>query len=208
MLGWDKRLTEYFRNGFEADPGGSPIILSTRLASVVPGRMAQCAANGYNTKAYNRYLNHFDAIGEIVAVDTNKHTATLLREEYHEAEYPVLALKERFPVSYTEYKARDFRSSVTLNHWDELAARKKAGNSKSARTMVFRVNVGVGIFLNGEEKEDESCLEPGDVASIVYLEGKGSYPHFIRALRSKCSGRGTYGTCRRHCPRSTDAIGH
>jgi len=183
MLGWDKRLVEYFRGGFEADPQESPIIPSAKLNSVVPGRMKQCAANGYNTKAYNRYLNHLDAIGEIIAVNTDKHTVTLLREEYREEEYPVLALKERFPITYTEYRTRDHRSNVTLSHWDELAARKKAGNSRSARTIAFNVNVGVGIILNGEEKEDESCLKPGDVASIVYLEGKGGYPHFIRALR-------------------------
>ena len=181
MLGWDKRLIEYFKNGFEADPQESPIIPSAKLDSVVPGRMAQCAANGYSTKAYNRYLNHSDAIGEIIAVDTDKHTVTLLREEYREQEYPVLALKERFPVTYNEYKTRDHRSNVTLSHWDDLAARQKAGNSTSARMIAFNVNVG--IFLNGEEKEDESCLKPGDVASIVYLEGKGGYPHFIRALR-------------------------
>ncbi len=183
ILGWDRRLIEHFRSGFEADPEGSPIIPSAKLVSIVPGRMEQCAVNGYKTKAYNRYLNHLDAIGEIIVVDTDKHTVTLLREEYREEEYPVLALKERFPVTFNEYKTRDFRSNVTLSHWDELAARKKAGNSRTARTMTFNVNVGVGIFLNGEEKGDESCLKPGDVASIVYLEGKDGYPHFIRALR-------------------------
>ncbi len=183
MLGWDKRLLACFGEGFRAEPEASPVIPSANLNSVVPDRVEQCAANGYNTRAYNRYLNHLDAIGEIVAVDTDRHTVTLLREEYREEEYPTVALKQRFPVTYTEYKTRDHRSSVTLSYWEDLAARKKAGNSRSARTMVFNVNVGVGIFLNGEEEEDERCLKPGDIASIVYLVGKDGYPHFIRALR-------------------------
>lgn len=41
---------------------------------------------------------------------------------------------------------RDHRSNVTLTHWDDLAAREKAGNSRSARTIVFNVNAGVCLF--------------------------------------------------------------
>jgi len=182
-LALDKRLIQGFRNGSSPDPTASVQIKPVGMESAVPGRTEQCAANGYNVKSYNRYVNHFDAIGEIVAVDTGRHTVTLLQEEYHEEEYPTLTLRERFPTTFAEYKTRDFRSNVSLSHWDELAARKAAGNSIKARTKVFNVNVGVGIFLNGEEQPDESCLKPGDVASIVYRKGKAGYPHFIRALR-------------------------
>jgi len=183
FLRWDKRLIEEFKAGFDADPSGNNMLSTPAYNSIIEDRTVQCKANGYDIKAYNRYANHIDIIGEIIAVDTDNYTVTMLREEFHEEEYPVLALKERFPASFNEYKTRDHRHRVTGIHWDDLAARKKAGNSKSARTLTFNVNVGVGIFLNGEEKEDESCLKIGDVASIVYLEDKGGYPHFIRAIR-------------------------
>ena len=185
VLGLEKRLLEGFKtaDGFDPDPDGGNLIKHVKMNSVVPGRMAQCAANGYDIKDYTRYRSHIDAIGEIIAVDADKHTVTLLREEYHEEEYPTLALKERFPLTFNEYKTRDHRSGITLGHWSDLAARKKAGNSKSARTLTFKVNVGVGIFLNGDEQADETCLKVGDVASIVYLDDKGGYPHFIRAIR-------------------------
>ena len=49
--------------------------------------------------------------------------------------------------------------------------------------MTFNVNVGVQMFLNGDEMPDETCLRVGDVASIVYLEDKGGYPHFISTIR-------------------------
>ena len=180
LLGWDKQLVEHFKNGFEADPSGPASIPGGNLSSIIPGRMEQCKANGYNIKAYTRYAKHIDAIGEIIAVDTDKHTVTLLREEYHEEEYPTLALVDRFPTTYAEFLASPRGNSF---HFDDLAARKKAGNSKSARTLTFKVNVGVGIFLNGDEQADETCLKVGDVASIVYLDDKGGYPHFIRAIR-------------------------
>lgn len=183
VLAMDRILIDGFRNGFTPDPAAAVQIDPVSMESTVPGRIEQCKANGYNISSYNRYANHHDAIGEIIAVDTDKHTVTLLQEEYHEEEYPTIALRERFPTTFAEYRDRDFRSNVSLSHWDELAARKEAGNSVEARTKAFTVNVGVAVFLNGEEQQNESSLEPGDVASIVYLEDKGGYPHFIRALR-------------------------
>ena len=183
FLGWDKRLIEEFKDGFDADPLGSNMIQEPSYDSIITGRMAQCASNGYNITAYSRYKNHFDAIGEIIAVDTNAHTVTLLREEYHDEDYPVLALKDRFPTTYNEFVTRDKGGSAGKFHFDDLAARKAAGNSIPARTLTFNVNVGVCMFLNGDEMPDETCLKVGDVASIVYLDDKGGYPHFIRAIR-------------------------
>ncbi|RLC50011.1 MAG: hypothetical protein DRH79_08230 [Candidatus Cloacimonadota bacterium] len=183
ILGMDKKLIDCFKNGFNPDPSGSKLLPTASLNSIIPGRMAQCASNGYNITAYSRYKNHFDAIGEIIAVDTNAHTVTLLREEYHDEDYPVLALKDRFPTTYNEFVTRDKGGSAGKFHFDDLAARKAAGNSIPARTLTFNVNVGVCMFLNGDEMPDETCLKVGDVASIVYLDDKGGYPHFIRAIR-------------------------
>ena len=95
MLGMDKKLIDCFKNGFNPDPSGSKLLPTASLDSIIPGRMAQCASNGYSITSYNRYALHTDAIGEIIAVDTNAHTVTLLREEYHEEEYPTVALKDR-----------------------------------------------------------------------------------------------------------------
>ncbi len=183
VLSWEKKLIDGFKNGFTADPAGSPWIDRVNTTSSVPGRVAQTESNGYSITSYSRYALHTDAIGEIIAVDTNAHTVTLLREEYHEEEYPTVALKDRFPTTYNEFVTRDHGGSKGKFQFDDLAARKAAGNSEAARTMTFNVNVGVQMFLNGDEMPDETCLRVGDVASIVYLEDKGGYPHFISAIR-------------------------
>ena len=179
ILGMDKRLIDGFKNGFDPDPEGDVLIPYVSEWSIVSNRADQCVSNGY-PREYYRYSKHIVAIGEIIAVDTNAHTVTLLREEYHEEEYPTVALKDQFPTTFAEFLDDD--SGTAEAHWDDIAAREAAGNTVPARTLVFDINVGVGIFLNGDEQINEASLKLGDVAEITYLD-ENDYPHFIRALR-------------------------
>jgi len=185
VMGVEKRLIAGFStlDGFEPDVGGPDRIPAVSEWSVVSNRIAQCESNGYPVAGvYNHYASHTDAIGEIIAVDTNTHTVTLLREEYHEEDYPMISLKERFPGTYTEYESRDHGNHGKF-HFDDLAARKADGNSIAARTLTFDINIGVCMFLNGDEMPDETCLKVGDVASIIYKEENLPYPRVITAIR-------------------------
>jgi len=109
----------------------------------------------------------------VLSVDAENHTITVLREEFHEENYPNLALLKRFKIKANQ----GYQPYV-----DFFEKCKKAGNSVEARTMIVKVNQGVLTFLNGEEVNGEGGFQKGDVVSIM-TEPDKEYPYIIRGFR-------------------------
>jgi hypothetical protein len=169
MLGFDANLVRCFGTDWSA--AEAPVIVPWGEAVSRYGKSLELSsANGYNNKRYNRYAGLYDVVGEVVAVDTTGHTMTVLREEFEAANYPNYLAVKRFDL-------KPVAPQVAL--FDRF---KKEGNSREARTWVFKVNPGVYTFVNGKEVRHEGGFEKGDVVSVMTKDGM-DYPYLIRAIR-------------------------
>ncbi len=175
ILNIDKSLSRCFKNGFTAENYALEKEEKTSKYSTIEGRAEQMEANGYSLTAYDPYQGCLNVIGIVVEVTAN--TVTVLQDEYRDEDYPVLEFCEKFPTLFNSAN-----NKYKTYKYEDLAARKKAGNSKEARTKVFNINRGVIIAINGDEQESASTLKKGDVVSVLYLKDK-AHPRLIRCLR-------------------------
>ncbi len=169
MLGFDANLVNCFRTGFSPDSAPAIVPWGESVSQFGKG-LELSSANGHNNKSYNRYSGLYDVIGELISVDADEHTITVLREEFDERDYPNYLTVKRFDLL------------PVLPHVKLFDRFKAEGNSREARTWVFKVNQGVFTFVNGREVRDESGFRKGDVVSVMTRDGM-EYPYVIRAIR-------------------------
>jgi len=172
-LGTDRYLINCFKNNFSKDlisnhiPHGAFV---SKFGKSLDG----ASENGYKTKkSYNRYGNLYEIIGEVINVDAQNHTLTILREEFHKESYPNFHLMEKF-----NYKASP-KGDIQYKLFKSF---EKAGNSIEARTIIIPVNTNVFTFLNGLEIKDETGFKKGDIISVMQ-QPKIKFPYILRAIR-------------------------
>ncbi len=177
ILNMDKSLSRCSEKGFTVENYSLKKEELGTYFSKISGRGDQMKANGYSLTSYDPYQGFTNVIGTVIKADEN--SVSVLQDEYKDEDYPVLVYKDKFPVLFNSANNR-----YKNYKYADLAARKKAGNSVEARTKVFKVNLGVIIAINGDEKENATALQAGDIVSVLYLKNK-EYPRMIRCLRIK-----------------------
>jgi len=171
MVGVDGYLVECFKNNFS--PAIAADAWPRHSQSKFGKSKEKSSANGYRASAYNPFTFMYELIGEVLEVNAEARTLTILREPFHKKNYPNLALMERFNIPFT----RD------TDAYKELFERfEKEGNSTEARTIQVNVNDGVLAFVNGREVSDESGFKVGDIVSVMEEKNK-EYPFILRAIR-------------------------
>jgi hypothetical protein len=170
LLGVDAYLMHCIKDGFSVENCSE---IRARLGpskSQFGKSMALSSKNGYDNRPYNRYSSLYDIVGEVVAVDPEAHTLTVLREAFDEKNYPNYMTAKRFKVQPVIPQTKLF---------DRF---KQEGNAEGVRTLTVKVNPGVYTFVNGAEVKDETGFRKGDKVSIMTKDGM-EYPYIIRALR-------------------------